>query len=66
VTLIATCPTCGQIWPSARGKRMCSGCRKQIRRHDKWYFGADGRPRHKDCEHPEGTLGMRTETMELL
>ena len=61
-----TCPTCRQLLPMARGKRVCAACTRQIGRHDKWFFSGDGRPRHKDCENPEGTPERRAETMELL
>lgn len=62
-----SCPTCGQLLPNARGKRMCAACGKQIVRHDKWFFGGDGRPRHKDCSNPAGYPKVDApKTMELL
>lgn len=42
------CPTCGQPWPS-RGKRLCSLCRRPIGRTEKWRFGPDSRPEHRNC-----------------
>ncbi|MGP8269087.1 MAG: hypothetical protein ACLQLH_03390 [Terracidiphilus sp.] len=60
-----TCPTCGQVLPQARGRRICSDCAKPIRRHDKWHIGSDGKLHHNNCEQPEGYPVMR-ETMELL
>lgn len=48
------CPTCGQQIPDPRRpKRVCSKCSARIRRHDKWIFGADGRPQHRHCEDPQ-------------
>jgi hypothetical protein len=40
---------------SKAGHRICSVCDCRIRRHDRWYFGADRRPRHNDCDAPSGT-----------
>jgi predicted amidophosphoribosyltransferase len=48
------CPTCGQVLPQAKGRRICADCKKPIRRHDKWFIGGDGKLHHKDCNQPEG------------
>lgn len=37
------------------GKRICSNCRKQIKRHDHWRFAARG-PQHWNCEYPQKVL----------
>jgi hypothetical protein len=36
------------------GHRVCSICDCRIRRHDRWHFGADRKPRHNDCNAPAG------------
>ena len=66
------CPTCGQrIVKVAR--RVCAHCSKTIARHDKWFFGEDGRVRHRICtdptsyvpEQPTGQL-LIVQTSEVL
>jgi len=47
-----TCPTCGQTWPEKRSGRICADCSIRIGGHHKWFFGKDGRPRHRDCNNP--------------
>jgi hypothetical protein len=37
------------------GRRICSVCDCRIRRHDRWHFGGDRRPRHNDCNAPAGS-----------
>lgn len=32
--------------------RICSLCKQQIVRHDKWCFGLEGRVRHRHCDNP--------------
>ena len=52
------CPCCGQSVTRRAlgtvGKRICSLCNGRIRKHDKWEFGPDTRPRHKNCSRPDG------------
>ena len=47
-----TCPTCGQLWPTSKGKRTCSLCNGLIRKRHRWFFGLDGRPQHYHCDAP--------------
>lgn len=46
------CPTCGQRIVKA-ARRVCADCGKPIGGHHKWFFGDDGRARHRVCERPE-------------
>ena len=62
----ALCPTCGQVLPSQKGKRICCACRERIGRHDKWYFAEGGRPRHKDCEKPRQQVGEAPEISQMV
>jgi len=52
------CPACNrplrELTLQPRGKRRCSACGLKVGRFDKWEFGPDGRPRHKDCQNPTG------------
>lgn len=34
------------------GRRKCYECKKQIGRHDKWFFRKDGRAQHRYCSNP--------------
>jgi hypothetical protein len=45
------CPACRQSIP-VTPVRICSLCKNQIVRHDKWCFGQDGRVRHRHCDNP--------------
>lgn len=48
------CPCCGQlVRDPGRPKRICAVCGHPIKRYHKWLFGPDGRPVHRNCEHPE-------------
>ena len=60
------CPTCGQVLPQAIGKRICADCQQQIRRHDKWHIGSDGKLHHNNCTDPECYRVDVPQTMELL
>jgi hypothetical protein len=33
--------------------RVCGDCHKPIGLHDKWKFGPEGFPIHKDCSNPK-------------
>lgn len=61
------CPACGQriVQPA---KRMCADCGKSIARHDKYFFGTDGRIRHRVCEEPThyARTGKQPQTPPLL
>ena len=46
------CPTCGQLWPTSKGKRLCSLCLNPLRKHHRWFTGLDGRPQHYHCDDP--------------
>lgn len=46
------CPTCGQRIVKA-ARRVCADCGKTIARHDKYFFGEDGRVRHRLCDNPK-------------
>lgn len=52
------CLACGQVIPVPAG-RVCGDCRLLIGRHDKWRFGPEGKPVHKDCTNR--TLEMKGE-----
>ncbi|HEX5426605.1 MAG TPA: hypothetical protein VFW94_23860 [Candidatus Acidoferrales bacterium] len=60
------CPVCRRpLWGSysqPAGKRICSLCGKRMRKHDKYSHGADGRPRHRDCERPTGAPEPKAES----
>lgn len=60
------CPACGQEIPQPVGRLVCSQCTQPIlRKSGGWKHGADGRPRHNDCNFtcaPEPTQA----TMDLL
>lgn len=51
------CPTCGHalVRGIGAGHRVCSLCGKRLRKRDKWRFGSDLRPQHKDCSRPTGS-----------
>lgn len=53
------CPTCKQSVPLAAPVRVCSLCKQQIVRHDKWCFGKDGRVRHRHCDNPDDYFPAR-------
>lgn len=55
------CPACLRELPQPEGRRICSACNQAIRRHDRWQFGSDGRPKHKDCTNPEGQPETRAQ-----
>lgn len=46
------CLACGQVVPPPAG-RTCCDCHRPIGRHDKWRFGPEGKPVHKDCSNPK-------------
>lgn len=46
------CPTCGQKIVKA-ARRACADCGKPIAGRHKWFFGDDGRARHRICEEPD-------------
>ena len=59
------CPACGQrIVQQAR--RVCADCQKPIGGHHKWFFGADGRARHRVCEQPDAYLKGPIETPPMI
>jgi hypothetical protein len=45
------CLMCGQVIGVPSG-RVCGDCHKPIARHDRWYFGPEGKPVHRDCSNP--------------
>lgn len=61
------CPTCGHALGRGvgAGKRFCSLCGLRMKKRDKWRFGADGRPQHKDCSQPTGAPPIEALTLEL-
>jgi len=58
------CTACGQTIPQAERRRICSQCNGPIKKRHRWRFGTDGRPRHNECEHPEG-MPSETAVLEL-
>ena len=52
MTIGERCPTCRQSIP-VTPVRICSLCKQQIVRHDKWCFGPDSRVRHRHCDNPD-------------
>lgn len=60
------CTLCGQEIPQPVGRLICSQCNKPIvRGSGGWKHGADGRPRHNNCDSA-CLPPARQETMELL
>ncbi len=53
------CPVCQQP-VRAMPRRICTGCKKPIRRHDKWTFTKAGRVKHRNCKQPESYLRDET------
>jgi len=59
------CPECGRSTTS-KPVRRCAACDKGMSCHDKWYFRADGRIQHKNCNDPTAypPTGFRPDTLE--
>lgn len=59
------CPTCGQRIIT-QSRRLCADCGKPIARHDKYFFGADSRIRHRVCEQPTSYTKGPAETLPMI
>lgn len=59
------CPTCGQSIVKA-AKRRCADCGKPIGTRHKYFFGEDGRVRHRVCENPTSYARMDGEQPSLI
>jgi hypothetical protein len=46
------CPTCGQPWPAAKGRRCCCACLKPLGKHHRWFTGINNQPQHYNCDQP--------------